>query len=266
MLIDENQTLKNSLDISKSTVQRLEEQLVMQNSSNLPQPTVQSKVTKKQRSKTQRRTMRDQVTEMQFNMYASTESNYLTENGKPIGHTVRMNMDLKQKLVGKRLKYFIGDDISAEEKAERQQARNKPSEYTLALPHNRFLDCERTCKEGICIASKTNSPTNLYKKNTTVQAEANVELVYYKGKLWLKLLRPVKKGEELFWKYGSSFHINGSINETIDHDLDEESDSDSKEEDVTHAVIVTAAAAPVRSSDRVRGEKISNAVWSVIRK
>ncbi len=67
----------------------------MQNSTNLPQLTVQSKVTKKQQlSKNQRRTMRDQVTEMQLNMYASTESDYFTKNGKPIGHTVRMNMDI----------------------------------------------------------------------------------------------------------------------------------------------------------------------------
>jgi len=143
LLKDENQTLQNSLDFSKSTVRQLEEQIVMQNSNNLPTPVVQSKVTKKHLSKTRRRTMRDQVIDMQFNMYASTESDYVTENGKPIGHTVRMNMDLKQTLVGKRLKYFIGENISAAEKTVRYHLRGRPSEYTLALPHDRFLDCEK---------------------------------------------------------------------------------------------------------------------------
>ena len=48
-------------------------------------------------------------------------------------------MNLKSKLLGKRLRYFIGETIDAEEKAKRQRARGgKPSEYTLALPHNRF--------------------------------------------------------------------------------------------------------------------------------
>jgi hypothetical protein len=63
-----------------------------------------------------------------------------------------MNIDLKPALVGKRLKYF--KNISAEEKAERQHARGKPSEYTSALPHNRFLDCERTCNELISFKIK----------------------------------------------------------------------------------------------------------------
>lgn len=202
-----------------------------------------------------KRLKREHVTEMQFNMYVSTNSDYLAANGKPIGNTVRMNMDLKQKNIGMPLRYFIGDDISAEEKAERERIRGKPSEYTLALPHNRFLDCERTCAEGICIASRTNSPTNLFRKHTTVIAEANVELVYHKDKLWLKVLRAVKKGDELFWKYGSIFPLNGSINETINHDLYEDTDSDSEDEDVTLTATVTAAAASVRYSDRVRGKK-----------
>ena len=54
-----------------------------------------------------------------------------------------MNMDLKQKNISKH-------DISAEEKTKRERVRGEPSEYNLALPHNRFLDCERTCAKGIC--------------------------------------------------------------------------------------------------------------------
>ena len=108
----------------------------------------------------------------------------------------------------------------------------------------------------------------MVKKHTTVCAEANLELVYYKGKLWLKLIRVVNKGEELFWKYGSGFHINGTIDENFNHDLNEETDSDSEsdDEDASYAAVVTAATAPERNSDRVRGVKISDADWRVMRK
>jgi hypothetical protein len=68
--------------------------------------------------------------------------------------------------------------------------------------------------------------------------------VYCKGKLWLKLIRIVNKGDELFWKYGGGFHFNGTIDETFNHDLNEESDSDSEsdDEDAPYAAVVTAAA------------------------
>ncbi len=113
----------------------------------------------------------------------------------------------------------------------------------------------------------------MYTKHTTVCAEANLELVYHKGKLWLKLIRSVNKGDELFWKYGSGFHLNGSINASANHDLNKESDSSSDETDsdrdeegVTHTAVMTAAAAPERSSDRVQGVKISDVIWRRIRK
>jgi hypothetical protein len=108
----------------------------------------------------------------------------------------------------------------------------------------------------------------LIKKHTTVEAEANLELVYYKGKLWLKLIRTVNKGDELFWKYGSGFHLNGTIDETFNHDLGEESDSDSDSDDTDahYAAVATAAAVPERTSNRVRGFKISDADWRAMRK
>ena len=47
LLNEENQMLRKSLETSKSTVQRLEEQIAIHNSCDLPQLTAQPKVTKK---------------------------------------------------------------------------------------------------------------------------------------------------------------------------------------------------------------------------
>jgi hypothetical protein len=61
----------------------------------------------------------------------------------------------------------------------------------------------------MCLASKSNSPTNLFKKGTNVRAQANMRVVHIKGKLLLQFIRPADKGGELFWKYGTRFKLNG---------------------------------------------------------
>ena len=121
---EEIQILRKNLEASKSTVQQLEDQIATHNTSNLPQLSTQPQVARRKKtSKTTKRAMRELVTEMQFNMYVTDTSDYLTKNGKPIGYSVRTNMNLKSKLLGKRLRYFIGETIDAEEKAKRQRAR-----------------------------------------------------------------------------------------------------------------------------------------------
>ncbi len=46
--------------------------------------------------------MRELVTEMQFNMYVSETSDYLTKDGKSIGQSVRINILLEKTLVPKK--------------------------------------------------------------------------------------------------------------------------------------------------------------------
>jgi hypothetical protein len=91
------------LEASKSTVQQLEDQIVTHNTCDLPQLSTQPQVTRRKKtSKTLKQAMRELVTEMQFNMYVSETSDYLTKDGKSIGQSVRINILLEKTLVPKK--------------------------------------------------------------------------------------------------------------------------------------------------------------------
>ena len=197
--------------------------------------------------------------EIRNNLYWSEESDYENPSiSKSVGGSMRTNVSITQKDLKSNAVCFIGDNISALQKEQRDKGRMKPSEYTLALPGGRFLDCERTNRLNMCLASKSNSPTNLFKKGTNVRAQANMRVVHIKGKLWLQFIRPVDKGDELFWKYGTSFKLNGdSVNGvSLEPDI----------EDFSARRDVKIKTPAIRTSSRNRDQPFDDAKWAELKK
>ena len=186
---------------------------------------------------------------MRHGLYVTKSSDYTTTTGCEIGSTLRTQLRVTQQDVDNRLRMisFHGITLNKIELAAKLKYSGKKNQYLLKLSGGKFLDCEETCLKGICIASMSNSPTRLTLRHSVTKAEANMELIRDRDELWLVPIRTIEPGEELFWRYGSSFKLHGESEEDTPAIVDKTVSE--------MATVVGTTFRPERTSSRLSGVK-----------
>ena len=82
--------------------------------------------------------------------------------------------------------------------------------YGLQLGERFVLDCAEQAQKGVCKASMANDPRGLkFKDNYDKIPEPNCRCVpnVVGNYLYLEATKKVTIGEELFWDYGTEYHM-----------------------------------------------------------
>jgi hypothetical protein len=129
-------------------------------------------------------------------------STCVTEEGKDIsfGLFAGINYRSTQKIA-----YFRGEVVLLETYEARGNQR-----YGLQLGERYVLDCAENSQTGVCKASMANDPRGLkFKDDYDRIPEPDCRCVpnVIGNYLHLEATRNVKVGEELFWDYGTDYHM-----------------------------------------------------------